>query len=150
MGYLNPLGGESSMLRIVFGSLGCLMVAALATNAFAWEGEMAGLVQPIAVVQEKAESGDFVVVEGEVAEVRTGSGSTVIVIFKDSSGTLPLAVPNHLLRDLAGATAQGGAGPGGIVPTIGKSARVGGKWNHKHMDNDTWGIRVQRVEPIEP
>ncbi len=138
------------MQRLVFGVLGSLLVAVFAATAFAWEGEMAGMVQPIAVVQEKAESGDFVVVEGKVADVQTGSGSTTIVIFEDSSGTLPLAVPNHLLRELAGATPQGGAGPGGITPTIGKSARVGGTWDHKQMDNDTWGIRVQRVEPINP
>jgi hypothetical protein len=138
------------MHRPVFRLLGFLLVAAFAATAFAWEGEMAGLVKPIAVVQEKAESGDFVVVEGEVADVQTGSGSTVIVIFKDSSGTVPLAVPNHLLRELSGATAQGEAGPSGISPKIGKSARVGGKWDHGHMDNETWGIRVQRVEPIGP
>ena len=138
------------MRRLVFELLGFLLVAAFAATAFAWEGEMAGLAQPIAVVQEKAESGDFVVVEGEVADVRTGSGSTAIVIFKDSSGTLPLAVPNSLLRKLAGTTAQGGAGPSGISPKIGKSARVGGKWDHKQMDTDTWGIHVQRVEPLDP
>ncbi len=138
------------MHRFVFGLLGSLLVAAFAATAFAWEGEMASLVQPIAVVQEKAEPGDFVVVEGKVADVGTGSGSMTIVIFKDSSGSLPLAVPNHLLRELAGATAQGGAGPGGIDPKIGKSARVGGKWDHKQMDDETWGIRVQRVEPLDP
>jgi hypothetical protein len=138
------------MHRPVFRLLGFLLVATFAATAFAWEGEMASLVKPIAVVQEKAESGDFVVVEGEVADVQTGSGSTVIVIFKDGSGTVPLAVPNHLLRELAGATAQGDAGPSGISPKIGKSARVGGKWDHGHMDNETWGIRVQRVEPIDP
>jgi hypothetical protein len=138
------------MRRLVFELLGFLLVAAFAATAFAWEGEMAGLAQPIAVVQEKAESGDFVVVEGKVADVRTGDGSTTIVIFEDSSGTLPLSVPDYLLRKLAGATPQGGAGPGGVSPTIGRSARVGGTWDHKHMDSDTWGIRVQRVEPLTP
>jgi len=138
------------MRRLVFELLGFLLVAAFAATAFAWEGEMAGLAQPIAVVQEKAESGDYVVVEGKVADVRTGDGSTTIVIFEDSSGTLPLSVPDYLLRKLAGATAQGGASPGGVSPTIGRSARIGGRWDHKHMDSDTWGIRVQRVEPLDP
>jgi hypothetical protein len=138
------------MRRLAFELLAFLLVAAFAATAFAWEGEMAGLTQPIAVVQEKAESGDFVVVEGTVTDVRTGDGSTTIVIFKDSSGTLPLAVPNNLLRKLAGTTAQGGAGPSGISPKIGKSARVGGKWTKKPMDDATWGIRVQRVEPLAP
>ena len=137
------------MHRATFGSIGFVLVAAFATTALAWEGELAGFVKPIAVVQEKAESGDFVVVEGEVAEVRTGSGSMMIVVFKDSSGRLPLAVPNHLLRKLAGATAQGGTGPDGISPKIGARARVGGTWDHKHMDDETWGIHVQRVERLD-
>jgi hypothetical protein len=130
--------------------LGFLLITAFAATAFAWEGEMAGWVRSIAEVKENPESGDFVVVEGTVDDVRTGDGSTTIVIFRDSSGTLPLAVPNHLLRELAGSTPAGGAGPDGISPKIGKSARVGGKWDHKNMDNDTWGIRVQRVEPLGP
>jgi hypothetical protein len=138
------------MRRLAFELLGFLLVATFAATAFAWEGAMAGLAQPIAVVQEKAESGDFVVVEGKVVDVRTGDGSMAIVIFKDSSGTLPLAVPNSLLRKLAGTTAQGGAGPSGISPKIGKSARVGGEWDRKHMDDDTWGIHVQRIEPLDP
>jgi hypothetical protein len=138
------------MRRLVFELLGFLLVAAFAATAFAWEGQMAGLAQPIAVVQEKAESGDFVVVEGTVADVKTGGGSTTIVIFKDGSGTLPLSVPNNLLRKLAGTTPQGGAGPSGISPKIGKRARVGGKWTNNQMDDGAWGIRVQRVEPLAP
>jgi hypothetical protein len=138
------------MHRLVFKLLAFLLVAAFAATALAWEGEMADFVQPIAAVKEKAESGDFVVVEGTVADDRTGDGSITIVIFQDSSGQLPLAVPNHLLRELAGGKPAGGAGPDGISPKIGKSARVGGKWDHKNMDNDTWGIRVQRVEPLDP
>jgi hypothetical protein len=136
------------MQRLVFGFLGFVPIAVIAVAAFAWDGELAPLVQPISVVQEKAESGDFVVVEGKVSDVRTGNGSSTIVIFTDGSGTVPLDVPSHLLRDLAGATPQGGAGPEGITPKIGAKARVGGKWDHKRMDNDTWGIRVQRVEPL--
>ena len=138
------------MHRLVFKLLAFLLVAAFAATAFAWEGQMAGLTQPIAVVQEKAESGDFVVVEGTVADVRTGGGSTTIVIFKDSSGTLPLAVSNSLLRKLTGATAEGGTGPGDANLKIGKSARVGGTWDQSHMDDDTWGIHVQRIEPLDP
>jgi hypothetical protein len=138
------------MRRLAFELLGFLLVATFAATAFAWEGAMAGLSQPIAVVQDKAESGDFVVVEGTVTDVRTGDGSMAIVIFKDSSGTLPLAVSNSLLRKLAGATAKGGAGPGDVSPKIGKSARVGGTWDQSHMNDDTWGIHVQRIESLDP
>ena len=138
------------MRRFVVRSLAISLMLAFAGAAPAWEGELEGAARPIAEVQKKAESGDFVVVEGTVADVRTGGGSTTIVIFKDSSGTLPLAVPNSLLRKLAGTTAQGGAGPSGVSPKIGKSARVGGEWDRKHMDDDTWGIHVQRIEPLDP
>jgi len=128
----------------------CLALAfALAAAATAWEGELAGVVRPIAEVLEKAESNDFVVVEGRVADVRTGDGSLVIVIFEDDSGSLPLVVPNHLQRHFAGGGPAGGAGPSGAEPRIGRRARVAGKWRHKHMDDDTWGIRVQRVETLE-
>jgi hypothetical protein len=137
------------MLRSVIGSLGLVLTFTLAAAASAWEGELAGLVKPIAEVQAKAEPGDFVVVEGEVADVKTGNGSLVIVIFKDASGSVPMAVPNSLQRRLAGGGPKGGSGPDGIDPKIGARARVGGRWDHKHMDDSVWGIRVQRVERIE-
>ena len=137
------------MLRSVIGSLAFVLTFALAAPASAWEGELAGLVRPIAEVQEKAEPGDFVVVEGEVADVTTGNGSLVVVIFKDASGSVPLVVPNHLQRHLAGGGPTGGSGPDGIDPKVGARARVGGRWDHKHMDDGIWGIRAQRVERIE-
>jgi hypothetical protein len=137
------------MLRSVIGSLGFVLTLMLAAVASAWEEELARLVRPIAEVQEKAEPGDFVVVEGEVADVTTGNGSLVIVIFRDASGSVPLAVPNSLLRHLAGGGPAGGSGPDGVDPKVGARARVGGRWDHKHMDDRTWGIRVQRVERIE-
>ena len=136
------------MHRFVIGSLVLLLVGAFATTTVAWKGELAEAVRPIAEVQENAESGDYVVIEGRVADVREGDGSVMIVIFEDDTGSVPLAVPNHLLRKFAGATPQGGAGPTGVMPTIGNRARVGGSWDHKHMDQHTWGIHVQRVEPL--
>ena len=138
------------MRRLVLGSLGFLFVAYFAAAAFSWEGGLANYVQPISVVKDKAESGDLVVVEGTVAEVRSGDGGMTIVIFRDSSGTVPTRVPNSLLRKLAGTTPQGGSGPGEFTPTVGKKARVGGKWDHKNMDDETWGIHVQRIEPFGP
>jgi len=137
------------MLRFAIGSIGFALTVALVAPVGAWEGELAGLVQTIAETQEKAESGDFVVVEGRVADVQSGSGSLVIVIFEDDTGSLPLAVPNHLQRHFAGGGPKGGSGPSGVDPQIGRRARVGGLWDHAYMDDDTWGIRVQRVEQIE-
>jgi hypothetical protein len=130
-------------------TIACISFALfLAAAAVAWEGALAGAVLPISEVLEKAESNDFVVVEGRVADVRSGNGSLVIVIFEDDSGSLPLVVPNHLQRHFAGGGPAGGSGPSGAEPKIGKRARVGGKWHHKPMDDGTWGIRVQDVQPL--
>jgi hypothetical protein len=137
------------MLRFAIGSLGFALTVALVAPAGAWEGALAGFVKPIAEVQQKAEPGDFVVVEGRVADVQSGSGSLVIVIFEDDTGSLPMAVPNHLQRHFAGGGPTGGSGPSGVDPQIGRRARVGGLWDHAYLDDDTWGIRVQNVEPIE-
>jgi hypothetical protein len=136
------------MHRYVVGSFVVSLLVNFAVTAVAWKGELAGVVQPIAVVQEMAEAGDHVAVEGTVKEYFEGDGSVMIVILEDSSGSLPLLVPNHLLREFAGGTAQGGAGPTGVEPTVGNRARVSGRWDHKPMDDETWGIHVQRVEPL--
>jgi len=106
------------------------------------------VARPIAEVQQKAESGDYVVVEGTVKDYFMGNGSNMVVILEDASGSLPLVVPNSMLRRFAGGTASGGSGPTGAEPTIGNRARVGGRWDHKPMDYDTWGIYVSRAEPL--
>jgi hypothetical protein len=137
------------MLRFAIGSLAVALTVTLVAPAGASGSELAGLVKPIAEVQKKAERSDFVVVEGRVARVTTGSGSRVIVIFEDDTGSLPLAVPNHLLRHFAGGGPKGGAGPSGVTPQVGRRARVGGQWDHAYLDDGTWGIRVQSAERIE-
>ena len=104
---------------------------------------------PHAEVIERAERGDYVVVQGEVSRLTTGHGNRLIVIFEDGTGEVPLAVPNHLMRRFAGGTAKGGSGPSGIRPKIGKEARVAGQWDHAFLDDKTWGIRVQSVQPLE-
>jgi len=124
------------------------LTVALATTTTAWEGELAGRVQSIADVVEKAEKNDFVVVEGRVTDVQIGDGSIVIALFEDDTGSLYLVIPNHLQRHFAGGTPAGGAGPSGASPEIGAHARVAGKWNQKPM-GEGWGIQVQRAEPIE-
>jgi hypothetical protein len=120
---------------------------ALAHTAFAWKGELAGGVVSIADVLAKAEAGDFLVVEGEVESYDDGDGSTMVVQFSDSTGTVAVVVPNFLLRNLAGETPEGGAGPEGIEPQVGARARVGGLWEEEPLEH-TWHIRAQRVEPL--
>jgi hypothetical protein len=136
------------MTRFCTATAAFAFAIALAAVSTAWEGELAGAVQPISAVLEKAEKNDYVVVEGRVTDVRIGDGSIVIVLFEDDTGSLYLVVPNHLQRHFAGGTPAGGAGPSGAEPEIGAHARVAGKWNQKPM-GEGWGIQVQRVERIE-
>ena len=135
------------MTRFCTATAAFAFAIALAAVSAAWEGGLAGAVQPISAVLEKAEKNDYVVVEGRVTDVRIGDGSIVIVLFEDDTGSLYLVVPNHLQRHFAGGTPAGGAGPSGAEPEIGAHARVAGKWNQKPM-GDGWGIQVQRVERI--
>ncbi len=135
------------MTRFCTATAAFAFAIALAAVSTAWEGELAGAVQPISAVLENAEKNDYVVVEGRVTDVRIGDGSIVIVLFEDDTGSLYLVVPNHLQRHFAGGTPAGGAGPSGAEPEIGAHARVAGKWNQKPM-GDGWGIQVQRAERI--
>jgi hypothetical protein len=111
----------------------CFVLGLLAAPATAWKGELAGLVRPIAEVQENAESGDIVTIEGTVTEKRLGNGELIVLRVEDSSGELWVAIPEYVYRDLGNSPLH-------------KKARFFGKWDHKYMDDDTWGIRVQRVE----
>ena len=136
------------MCRSALSALAALIAIAFAAPVGAWKGEMASGVRPIAEVQAMAELGDYVTVEGEVVDVQMGNGNVLIVMLRDDSGTVPLRVPNHLQRHFAGGGPKGGSGPDGATPQVGRRARVGGQWNHAYMDDDTWGIRVERAEPL--
>ena len=128
-----------------------LAIAALALSgpALAWKGGIAQGIQPIDEVLERAESGDFVSVQGEVRHVRTGNGGVIVVTLEDDTGEVYLVVPNHLRRAFGGGKATGGSGPGGIRPQVGRKVMVMGKWGHAPMSSTKWGIRVQKAERIE-
>jgi hypothetical protein len=64
-------------------------------------------------------------------------GSLIIVTLEDETGRLPIAVPEYLRREF------------GDKPRRGPRVRVAGKWDHKYMDTDTWGLRAQKVERLE-
>jgi RecJ-like exonuclease len=115
------------------------LAAALAAPAFAWKGESATGVRPIAEVNAKAESGDFVMVEGTITQVSTASGSRHVVTLEDATGSLLVRVPEHLLRNLND----------GRAPEVGRVVRVGGKWTHAYLDQDTWGIEAESAERVK-
>jgi hypothetical protein len=116
-----------------------LAAIGLAAPALAWKGEHATGVRPIAEVAARAESGDFVTVEGTIAEVTTGSGSRTVVKLEDATGSVLVRVPEHLLRHLNE----------GRAPEVGRHVRVGGTWGHAYLDQDTWGIHAQTAERVE-
>lgn len=115
------------------------LLLAFATPAVAWKGDLAAAVLPVATVNENAESGDLVAVQGHIADISTGSGSRYIVTLKDDTGSVLVRVPEHLLRHVAG----------GRSPEIGAHVRVGGKWTHGYLDRDVWGIHAQAAERVQ-
>jgi hypothetical protein len=115
------------------------LLLSLSTPALAWKGDLAPGARPIAEVTARAEEGDHVVVEGEVTDVRTGSGSRHVVTLEDASGSVLVRVPEHLLRALNE----------GRDPEVGRRVRVGGRWGHAALDDETWGIHAQTAERVE-
>lgn len=125
-------------MRIAAGLLATTLLA-LAAPAAAWKGAPASGAQPIAEVKARAEYGDYVVVEGTITEVTTGSGSRQVVTLEDATGSVLIRVPEHLLRRLNE----------GRDPEVGRRVRVGGTWDHATLDNEIWGIHAQDAERIE-
>ena len=126
------------MLKIVAVVLGTLVLA-LPLSATAWKGAMVAGARNVAEVQAKAESGDYVTVQGRIVNVEIGSGSRYIVTLEDDTGAVPVRVPEHLRRHFGE----------GNTPQTGGFVRVSGKWTHAYMDQETWGIHAQKVEFLE-
>lgn len=124
-----------STARVAF-VIAFFALALLAAPAAAWKGDLAGMVRPIAEVQEHAESGDIVAIEGTVSQKGNGNGGLIVLRVEDETGELWVAIPEYVYRNLGNSPLH-------------KRARFLGKWDHKYMDDDVWGIRVQQVEKVE-
>jgi hypothetical protein len=111
----------------------------VAAPASAWKESTASGVRPIAEVNEKAESGDHVMVQGRVTHVGTGSGSLYVVTLEDGTGSVLVRVPESMLRKLND----------GKPPEVGRQVRVGGTWGHAYLDDGVWGIHAQTAERVE-
>ena len=113
---------------------------ALVAPATAWKGDsLAPGVVPIAEVNANAEYGDYVVVQGHITAVQTGSGSRFVVTLEDDTASVYVRVPEHLLRKLND----------GRPPQVGAHVRVGGKWDRAALDDKLWGIHAQTAERVE-
>ena len=122
-----------------FTSFVLVLAVVLPVASWAWKGSL-GTPTPIAEVHERAESGDHVIVEGVVVSVRSGMGSLRIATIEDDTGSVIIALPQHLRRE--------------IETTPGRSplherVRVAGKWDNAYMDKGTWGIRASAIERVE-
>ena len=137
------------MLRLATGAMLLLLVFVLAAPGLAWKGELRRGVVSIAEALQKAEIGDFVVVEGEVLRTGKAHGGRIVVFLSDDTGEVALVVPNHLRRSFAGGGPTGGSGPGGARPQLGRRVRVAGLWDQAKISGPQQGIRVQKVDRLE-
>ena len=123
--------------------ISCLLVALLLTAssgaAHAWKGASAAGVRSIAEVNEKAEEGDVLTVEGEIVDVSSGPGSLRLAVIEDGTGQLMVAVAEHLRRNLERDAAE---------DPVGVRVRVTGRWDHGYLKQDRWAIRATSVERL--
>jgi hypothetical protein len=119
--------------------LAALVFCAALSPAHAWKGESSTAVRPIAEVNENAEEGDFITIEGTIQEVRSGPGSLRIAVVEDETGELLVAVAEYLRRDLE---REPGEDP------VGARVRVTGKWEHGYLNQAIWAIRATAVERL--
>jgi hypothetical protein len=127
------------MRRIVL-VLAALLLLAAVIPAHAWKSESARAVVTIAEVIEKAEEGDYLTIEGEIREVRSGPGSLRIAVVEDETGEVLVAVAEYLRRELE---ATPGESP------VGVRVRVSGEWEHGYLKQELWVIRASAVERLE-
>jgi hypothetical protein len=117
----------------------CALAVGLPAAGWAWKGSL-GTPMPIQEVHEKAESGDYVIVEGVIVELRSGSGSYRLATLEDDTGRVIVAVPEYLRRTLEKTPGEN---------PMYERVRAAGKWDHKAMDKGVWGIRASAIERVE-
>ena len=122
-----------------FTSFVLVLAVVLPVAGWAWKGSL-GTPTPIAEVHERAESGDQVIVEGVVVDVRSGMGSLRLATIEDDTGQVLVAVPEYLRRTIEKKPGES---------ALHQRVRVAGKWDHKALDKDVQGIRATAVERVE-
>jgi hypothetical protein len=122
-----------------FTSFVLALAIGLPAAGWAWKGSL-GTPTPIQEVNEKAESGDYVVVEGVIVDVRSGGGSYRLATLEDDTGRVIVAVPEYLRRTIEKKPGES---------ALHQRVRAAGKWDHKAMDKGVWGIRASAIERVE-
>jgi hypothetical protein len=116
-----------------------VLAVGLPATGWAWKGSL-GTPTPIQEAHERAESGDYVIVEGVIVNLRSGGGSYRLATLEDDTGQVIVAVPEYLRR-----TIEKTPGDSALY----KRVRAAGKWDHKSLDKGVWGIRATAVELVE-
>ena len=122
-----------------FTSFVLILAVVLPVAGWAWKGSL-GTPTPIAEVHERAESGDYVIVEGVIVKVSSGMGSLRLATVEDDTGSVIIALSDYLRRELE---TTPGRSP------LHERVRVAGKWDNAYMDKGTWGIRATAIERVE-
>jgi uncharacterized protein YdeI (BOF family) len=118
-------------IRFRFLLLVAAISALVAAPASAWKGALESQVIPIARAQDHAESGDRFVVEGIVVD----SKDDRIFLVRDDSGEMYVVIPDFLKREHG-------------VPGTHERIRVSGRYDHKKLDPEITGMRVQEMERL--
>lgn len=110
----------------------CLVTATLALaliplGADAWNAPPAGPI-PIAEVRERAETGDYMVIEGIVIGSKNGTYFEI----EDATGRMLVAIPDYLIRK------EG-------EPADDELIRVAGKYDRGKLDKSVEGLRVMTL-----
>lgn len=96
-------------------------------------GSRLGAASSIAVVHEYGKKRDNVVLEGEVLRHWRQN----LYEIEDATGRMITLIPDHVRRETGD-------------PEVGERIRVRGKFDHKALDDDRWGVRVEVLERDRP
>jgi len=95
--------------------------------AVAWQAPPAGVV-PITEARERADIGDYLVLEGVVVERNTDG----LFEIRDDTGSMLIVIPEFITRD------EG-------TPEKTERIRVAGKYDHAKLDRSVQGLRVMTL-----
>lgn len=104
-----------------------LLLSVIPISASAWNAPPAGVIT-IAEARERAETGDYMVIEGIVIAKKSDTYFEI----EDATGRMIIVIPDYLIRS------EG-------APADSELVRVAGKYDHKKLDKSVEGLRVMTL-----
>jgi uncharacterized protein YdeI (BOF family) len=104
-----------------------LLLCVIPVSASAWNAPPAGVIT-IAEARERAETGDYMVIEGIVIAKKSDTYFEI----EDATGRMVIVIPDYLIRS------EG-------APAESELVRVAGKYDHKKLDKSVEGLRVMTL-----